>query len=108
MKKILLLLAVLAAFIPAASAQKVKEMHRFAIKGTDTLYVDRHIDLSKVKGDLIPTMIYMYGGGWAFGGRGGDFRETVGEMEQLTIYSPGMAFSGTSSQPPANSTRSGA
>ena len=73
MKKILLLLAVLVAFNPAADAQKVKETRRFAIKGTDTLFVDRHVDLSKVKGDLIPTMIYMYGGGWAFGGRGGDF-----------------------------------
>ena len=73
MKKILLLLAVFAAFIPVASAQKVKEVRRYAIKGTDTLFVDRHVDLSKVKGGLIPTMIYMYGGGWAFGGRGGDF-----------------------------------
>ena len=68
MKKILLILAVLAVFVPAAQAQKVKETRRFAVKGTDTLFVDRHVDLSKVKGDLIPTMIYMYGGGWAFGG----------------------------------------
>ena len=63
MKKILLLLAVFAVFMPAASAQKIKETRRYAIKGTDTLFVDRHIDVSKVKGDLVPTMIYMYGGG---------------------------------------------
>ena len=73
MKKILLFLAVFAAFIPAVNAQKVKETHMYAIKGTDTLFVDRHIDLSKVKGELVPTMVYMYGGGWAFGARGGDF-----------------------------------
>ena len=35
------------------------------------------------------------------------FSDTVGEMAQLTIYSPGIAFSGTSSHPPAKSTRSG-
>ena len=44
MKKIVLLLAALVAFVATADAQKTKEMHRFAIKGTDTLFVDRHID----------------------------------------------------------------
>ena len=53
MKKILLLLAVLAAFAPTVSAQRIKETHRFAIKGADTLFVDRHIDPSKLKGDHV-------------------------------------------------------
>lgn len=102
MKKILLILAVMAAFIPVTNAQKVKETRRFAIKGTDTLFVDRHIDLSKVKGDLVPTMIYMYGGGWAFGGRGGDFSylTDIGVQVISIDYRKGLTKYGYNPAPP--------
>lgn len=73
MKRLILVLATLAVMLPWVKAQNKPETYQYAIKGTDTLYVDRHIDLSRVKGDKIPTMIYMYGGGWAFGSRGGRF-----------------------------------
>ena len=102
MKKILLLLAVFAAFIPAVSAQKTKETHRYAIKGADTLFVDRHIDPSKVKGEQIPTMIYMYGGGWAFGGRGGDFSylTDIGVQVISIDYRKGLTKYGYNPAPP--------
>lgn len=49
------------------------ETYLYAIKGNDTLYVDRHYNPEKIKPGKIPTMIYMYGGGWAFGSRGGNY-----------------------------------
>lgn len=58
----------------SAFSQIVKETHRFAIKGSDTLYVDRIFDPAVAAPENRPTMIYMYGGGWAFGNRGGNFR----------------------------------
>ena len=58
----------------SAFSQIVKETHQYAIKGKDTLYVDRIFDPSVGAPENRPTMIYMYGGGWAFGNRGGDFR----------------------------------
>jgi acetyl esterase/lipase len=102
MKRILLILAVLVMSISAANAQKVKETSRYAIKGTDTLYVDRHVNLSKVKGDLIPTMIYMYGGGWAFGGRGGDFSylTDIGVQVISIDYRKGLTKYGYNPAPP--------
>ena len=102
MKKILLLVTVLAAFAPTISAQKIKETHRFAIKGADTLFVDRHIDNSKVKSDLVPTMIYMYGGGWAFGGRGGDFSylTDIGVQVISIDYRKGLTKYGYNPAPP--------
>lgn len=82
MKKLILILASIALFLPALSAQQRPpqqqrndnmETYLYAIKGADTLYMDRHIDPTRATGDKIPTMIYMYGGGWAFGSRGGRF-----------------------------------
>ena len=73
MKRMILVLTGLVIMLCSLKAQNKPEAYQYAIKGTDTLYVDRHIDLSRVKGDKIPTMIYMYGGGWAFGSRGGRF-----------------------------------
>lgn len=58
----------------SAFSQVVKETHQFAIKGNDTLYVDRIFDPAVAAAENRPTMIYMYGGGWAFGNRGGNFR----------------------------------
>lgn len=55
-------------------SQVVKETYQYAIKGRDTLYVDRIYDPSVAAAENRPTMIYMYGGGWAFGNRGGNFR----------------------------------
>lgn len=60
-------------FSLSLSAQPVKETYLYAIKGQDTLYVDRHYDPSKIKTDKIPTMVYMFGGGFAYGSRGGNF-----------------------------------
>lgn len=57
----------------SAFSQIVKETHQFAIKGKDTLRVDRIYDPAVASSENRPTMIYMYGGGWAFGDRGGDF-----------------------------------
>ena len=68
MKRLLLILSSLVLFQTALQAQQVKEMYLYAVKGTDSLFVDRHVDWSRIRGDKIPTMIYMYGGGWAFGG----------------------------------------
>jgi acetyl esterase/lipase len=102
MKKIVFLIAVLAMFAPAVNAQKIKETHRFAIKGSDTLFVDRHIDNSKIKSDLMPTMIYMYGGGWAFGGRGGDFSylTDIGVQVISIDYRKGLTKYGYNPAPP--------
>jgi len=71
--KIIMLLVVMMS-ASSAFSQVVKETHRFAIKGKDTLYVDRIYDPAVAAPENRPTMIYMYGGGWAFGDRGGDFR----------------------------------
>jgi len=54
-------------------ARTVKETFTFAVKGTDTLYLDRIYDPSVAGEGLMPTMIYMYGGGFAYGNRGGNF-----------------------------------
>lgn len=56
-----------------AFSRTVKETHLVAIKGTDTLYLDRIYDPETSGDGLMPTMIYMYGGGFAFGSRGGNF-----------------------------------
>ena len=72
MKKFIILL--LFAAIPLfASAQSVKETYLFAVKGADSLFVDRHYDPARMNPEKAPAMIYMYGGGWAFGNRGGRF-----------------------------------
>jgi len=71
--KIIMLLVVMMS-ASSTFSQIVKETHRFAIKGKDTLYVDRIYDPAVAAPENRPTMIYMYGGGWAFGDRGGDFR----------------------------------
>lgn len=55
------------------SAETVKETYVYAIKGDATLYLDRIYDSDKAGEGLMPTMIYMYGGGFAFGNRGGNF-----------------------------------
>lgn len=80
-KKIALAIAGLVLVASSALAQPFGPMRKgkmetylYAVKGTDTLYVDRHYDPEKIQeGKKIPTMIYMYGGGWAFGARGGNF-----------------------------------
>lgn len=73
MRRILLIISAFVLFQTALQAQQVKEMYLYAVKGTDSLFVDRHVDWSRVQGDKIPTMIYMYGGGWAYGNRGGPY-----------------------------------
>lgn len=50
------------------------ETYLYAVKGKDSLFLDRHINPAKINPDRkIPTMIYMFGGGWAYGSRGGRY-----------------------------------
>lgn len=80
MKRTAIIIAALLLFASSAVAQQSRPQRRgemetylYAVKGNDTLYVDRHYDPEKIKPGKIPTMIYMYGGGWAFGSRRGNF-----------------------------------
>ena len=102
MKRIILILSSLVLFLPTLQAQQVKEMYLYAVKGTDSLFVDRHIDLSRVKGDKIPTMIYMYGGGWAYGNRGGRFTylTDIGVQVISIDYRKGLTKYGYNPAPP--------
>ena len=108
MKKLIILLASVALFFPALYAQQRPqrnsnmETYLYAIKGTDTLYVDRHIDPTKVTGDKIPTMIYMYGGGWAYGSRGGrfDYLTDIGVQVISIDYRKGLTKYGYNPAPP--------
>lgn len=74
-KSLSCILAVAAAFLLQISltAQPIKETYTFAVKGQDELLLDRIYDPSRSGDGLMPTMIYMYGGGFAFGNRGGNF-----------------------------------
>lgn len=50
------------------------ETYLYAVKGKDSLFLDRHINPAKINPDKkIPTMIYMFGGGWAYGSRRGRY-----------------------------------
>ena len=107
MKKLILLLASAALLLPALYAQRPQrpgtmETYLYAIKGTDTLYVDRHFDPAKITGDKIPTMIYMYGGGWAFGSRGGrfDYLTDIGVQVISIDYRKGLTKYGYNPAPP--------
>ena len=73
MKKLFVLVALLTMSLVNANAEKVKETYKYAEKDGKELFFDRHYDPSTLKEGKIPTMIYMFGGGWAYGGRGGNF-----------------------------------
>ena len=85
-----------------ASAQPVRETYQFAVKGTDTLYVDRHYDPSRMSEGNTPVMIYMYGGGWAFGSRGGRFTylTDIGVQVISIDYRKGLTEYGYNPSPP--------
>ena len=102
MKRIILILASLVLFLSALQAQPVRETYLYAVKGADSLFVDRHIDWSRVKGDKIPTMIYMYGGGWAYGSRGGRFTylTDIGVQVMSIDYRKGLTKYGYNPAPP--------
>ena len=102
MKKAILILASLMLSLSALQAQQVKEMYLYAVKGSDSLFVDRHIDWARVKGDKIPTMIYMYGGGWAYGSRGGRFTylTDIGVQVISIDYRKGLTKYGYNPAPP--------
>lgn len=74
MKKLFLFLIAVSIFGNIISAETIKETYLVAIKGSDTLYLDRVYDPTKMADAPAPTMIYMYGGGFAFGNRGGNFK----------------------------------
>ena len=102
MKKAILILVSLILSLSALQAQQVKEMYLYAVKGSDSLFVDRHIDWARVKGDKIPTMIYMYGGGWAYGSRGGRFTylTDIGVQVISIDYRKGLTKYGYNPAPP--------
>ncbi len=107
MKRLIFLLSSLLLFLPALYAQRpqrsgVMETYLYAVKGTDSLFVDRHIDPARVTGDKIPTMIYMYGGGWAFGNRSGWFSylTDIGVQVISIDYRKGLTEYGYEAAPP--------
>ena len=102
MKRIILILASFVLFLSALQAQPVRETYLYAVKGADSLFVDRHIDWSRVKGDKIPTMIYMYGGGWSYGSRGGRFTylTDIGVQVISIDYRKGLTKYGYNPAPP--------
>ena len=102
MKRFILIASSLLLFAAALNAQPVRETNLYAVKGADSLFVDRHIDMSRVKGDKIPTMIYMYGGGWAFGSRGGrfDYLTDIGVQVISIDYRKGLTEYGYNPAPP--------
>jgi len=73
MKKALILLTVLTISLLPARAEKIKETVKYAEKDGKELFFDRHYDPATLKEGKTPTMIYMFGGGWAYGGRGGNY-----------------------------------
>ena len=102
MRRAFLILASIILFVSSLQAQPVRETYLYAVKGTDSLFVDRHVDWSRVKGDKIPTMIYMYGGGWAYGSRGGRFTylTDIGVQVISIDYRKGLTKYGYNPAPP--------
>ena len=101
MKKLAIIAGLLLCLV-GASAQPVRETYQFAIKGSDTLFVDRHYDPSRMAEGNTPLMIYMYGGGWAFGSRGGRFTylTDIGVQVISIDYRKGLTEYGYSPAPP--------
>ena len=101
MKKLAIIAGLLLCLV-GASAQPVRETYQFAIKGSDTLFVDRHYDPSRMAEGNTPLMIYMYGGGWAFGSRGGRFTylTDIGVQVISIDYRKGLTEYGYNPAPP--------
>ena len=101
MKKLAIFAGLLLCLV-GASAQPVRETYQFAIKGSDTLFVDRHYDPSRMAEGNTPLMIYMYGGGWAYGSRGGRFTylTDIGVQVISIDYRKGLTEYGYSPAPP--------
>lgn len=101
MKKLAIFVGLLLCLV-GASAQPVRETYQFAIKGSDTLFVDRHYDPSRMAEGNTPLMIYMYGGGWAYGSRGGRFTylTDIGVQVISIDYRKGLTEYGYSPAPP--------
>ena len=102
MKRITLIATSFILSLAASNAQSVMETYLYSVKGQDSLFVDRHINWSRVKTDKIPTMIYMYGGGWAFGSRGGQFNylTDIGVQVISIDYRKGLTKYGYNPAPP--------
>jgi len=101
MKKLAIITGLLLSVV-GVSAQPVRETYQFAIKGSDTLFVDRHYDPSRMQEGKTPLMIYMYGGGWAFGSRGGRFTylTDIGVQVVSIDYRKGLTEYGYNPSPP--------
>ena len=101
MKKLAIITGLLLSVV-GVSAQPERETYQFAIKGSDTLFVDRHYDPSRMQEGKTPLMIYMYGGGWAFGSRGGRFTylTDIGVQVVSIDYRKGLTEYGYNPSPP--------
>lgn len=78
MKKILLIFTLLAIGLPSAMAKlPEKKTHLFAVKGTDSLYLDHYS--APVEGKR-PCVIYIFGGGFVNGERYSQWYEPYFEM----------------------------
>ena len=73
MKKAIIHLTALCMSAALSFGQSVKETYRYALKDADTLLLDRIYDPAKMAEGDTPAMVYMFGGGFAFGNRGGNF-----------------------------------
>ena len=85
-----------------AFAQPVKETYQYALKGTDTLRLDRLYNPEKTVEGKTPAMVYMFGGGFAFGSRGGrfDYLTDIGVQVFSIDYRLGLKEYGYRPSPP--------
>jgi poly(3-hydroxybutyrate) depolymerase len=85
-----------------AVGQPVKETYQYALKDTDTLRLDRLYNPEKMKEGDSPAMVYMFGGGFAFGSRGGrfDYLTDIGVQVISIDYRLGLKEYGYRPSPP--------
>ena len=101
MKKLAIIIGLLL-IVVGVYADPVRETYLFAVKGSDSLFVDRHYDPSRMQEGNTPLMIYMYGGGWAYGSRGGRFTylTDIGVQVISIDYRKGLTEYGYNPAPP--------
>ena len=101
MKKLTIIIGLLL-IVVGVYADPVRETYLFAVKGSDSLFVDRHYDPSRMQEGNTPLMIYMYGGGWAYGSRGGRFTylTDIGVQVISIDYRKGLTEYGYNPAPP--------
>ena len=102
MKKTVILAFCLTLYAGFAFGQPVKETYQYALKGADTLRLDRLYDPGKMAEGKTPAMVYMFGGGFAYGSRGGRFNylTDIGVQVFSIDYRLGLKEYGYSPAPP--------